>query len=228
MGYSHDVPAGLCFSNGCTASGSEDTKRAGGQQTTRVTMLKAGAAMIFHSSSVGCVSNPSLLGYLPHRTAALVLAACTVALSIGSGTIGSCADRQSVPNIVVILADDLGRGEYSGLRHQRHSYAEHRSAVRARHDVRQLLCKFLRLLALASGSADRVLPRPRRRAGSHPARSGGLVGLSFGQRNRCCHAKCFGRQATTRRSSANGIWGSGRPARPPSGGSISSMDSLAT
>lgn len=43
-----------------------------------------------------------------HRTTTLILATATVALSIDSSGTGRCADRGSVPNVVLIVADDMG------------------------------------------------------------------------------------------------------------------------
>lgn len=48
-----------------------------------------------------------------HRLATLILAAGAAVLSLYPANIGECAESRSVPNIVFILADDLGRGEYS-------------------------------------------------------------------------------------------------------------------
>ena len=65
-----------------------------------------GAVMILRISSVGYGSSHNLLGNLLHRIATLILITIAVALSIDSGNIGLCADKPSVPNILLILADD--------------------------------------------------------------------------------------------------------------------------
>jgi len=60
----------------------------------------------FHSR--GCDHNTNLLVHLLHRITTFILTSVAVVLSIDSGKIGICADKRSVPNIVFILADDLG------------------------------------------------------------------------------------------------------------------------
>jgi arylsulfatase A-like enzyme len=64
--------------------------------------------MIFRSSSVGYESNHNLPGHLLHRIATLLLAAVGVALALCSGQIGSGAEKRSAPNVVLIVADDMG------------------------------------------------------------------------------------------------------------------------
>ncbi len=49
-----------------------------------------------------------LLGRLPHRIATLILASLTVCLSIDTGQCEENTKHSSVPNIVLILADDQG------------------------------------------------------------------------------------------------------------------------
>jgi hypothetical protein len=50
----------------------------------------------------------NLLGTLLHSIATLILTTFPAALSICAVNIGVCDDKKSVPNIVLILADDLG------------------------------------------------------------------------------------------------------------------------
>jgi hypothetical protein len=70
--------------------------------------------MIFRSSSVGCrsiepcagIDHPDLRGHLLHRIATLILTAVSIVLSVDAGNTALGAEKRSVPNIVLILADD--------------------------------------------------------------------------------------------------------------------------
>ena len=64
--------------------------------------------MISRSASVASDSSPNAPRALRHRIAALVLAIATSTLSIATVDQGQCAEKRSVPNIVIILADDMG------------------------------------------------------------------------------------------------------------------------
>ncbi len=50
-------------------------------------------------------------GHLRYRTTTLMLAICSIALTRSTSILGYSADRGSVPNMVLILVDDLGWGE---------------------------------------------------------------------------------------------------------------------
>jgi hypothetical protein len=74
--------------------------------TASVAISKAGAVMIFRSSSTRRCSSANSTGYLRHRIAILTLTVVSVVLSLDSARTGICAEKRSVPNIVIILADD--------------------------------------------------------------------------------------------------------------------------
>ena len=65
--------------------------------------------MGFCWSSLGCGANATSLEVVLHRIAAFIIVICTAVLF--SATQGRCAEKRSAPNIVFILADDLGWGE---------------------------------------------------------------------------------------------------------------------
>ena len=67
--------------------------------------------MCHHVSSLGDLHSPNLPGQLLHRITTFILTLATLGLPIGSVKIGICAAQHSVPNIVLILADDLGYGD---------------------------------------------------------------------------------------------------------------------
>ena len=67
-----------------------------------------------HSPDNGRDHQPACLpGPLRHTIATFILAILTVALSIFPHNISMCEDYSRVPNIVLILADDLGYGDLS-------------------------------------------------------------------------------------------------------------------
>lgn len=68
--------------------------------------------MTFRPSEARLASNRDFPRQLLHRRiTTLTLAIVTLGLSIDSAKHGFCADHRSVPNIVLILADDLGCGD---------------------------------------------------------------------------------------------------------------------
>ena len=60
---------------------------------------------------LGGVNNTNVLGHLLHRIATLILITGPAILSIVPYISGECAEKRSVPNIVLILTDDQGFGE---------------------------------------------------------------------------------------------------------------------
>lgn len=62
--------------------------------------------MNFRFSGVACGAKTNLLGDLLHRRAAAILIACAAILLAFPATRGDSAEKRSVPNIVVNLADD--------------------------------------------------------------------------------------------------------------------------
>lgn len=64
--------------------------------------------MVFCGSSVGDCTTTNLLGQLLHRIATLILTTVAVVLSIDPTQTGICAEKRSVPNMILILTDDMG------------------------------------------------------------------------------------------------------------------------
>lgn len=64
--------------------------------------------MTFRPSAARLASSRDLPRQLLHRITTLTLTIVTLGLSISSAKYGLCANSRSVPNIVLILADDLG------------------------------------------------------------------------------------------------------------------------
>jgi arylsulfatase A-like enzyme len=67
--------------------------------------------MIFRSFSTLHGFRSNLRLHLLHRIATLLLAVATLVLSIGPSKTVFCAEKRSVPNIILILADDQGYGD---------------------------------------------------------------------------------------------------------------------
>jgi arylsulfatase A len=67
--------------------------------------------MIFRSSSTGHGSRSNRRRNLPCSIAAILLAVVTPAFAAGPAQTGIRADERSLPNIVLVLADDLGFGD---------------------------------------------------------------------------------------------------------------------
>ena len=74
--------------------------------TAKVTISKAGAAMLFRSTPVRCGYGATLPGHFLHRIATLMLTSIAAMLSEYPATTGFCAEKRSVPNFVIILIDD--------------------------------------------------------------------------------------------------------------------------
>lgn len=64
-------------------------------------------------SSAGCAVNSGVFPSLLRRMAAILPITGAVILSLGPAISGYCAERRSVPNVVIILADDQGWGDLS-------------------------------------------------------------------------------------------------------------------
>ena len=81
------------------------------QADHKITISNAGAAMFLRFASVGHDASSDLRPGLLHRTATLILATVTVILSISAAQHAFCAEKRSVPNVVIILTDDQGFGD---------------------------------------------------------------------------------------------------------------------
>ena len=64
--------------------------------------------MFILATSMGGWCSKNLPGHLLRRITTLILITCTLSLSLGPEKTGFCAEKRSVPNMVIILADDLG------------------------------------------------------------------------------------------------------------------------
>ena len=149
----------------------------------------------------------------------LVLVLSLVAFTCAAGT---------KPNILVILTDDQGRGDYSAFGTK---------DIRTPHMDR--LCR--EGMTFQNFFANSCVCSPTRAAlltGCYPDRVGvpGVIreetpdnswGYLAPQAHVCCR-NCSSRPAITRRSSASGTSASARPTRRPSAGSISSTGFSAT
>ena len=67
--------------------------------------------MIFRISPAEHCPNPRILGRFPNAIATLALAACAILWPMCRENQGSAAEQRSGPNIIFILADDLGYGD---------------------------------------------------------------------------------------------------------------------
>ena len=68
--------------------------------------------MSFQATSVGGGASTDLLGHFLHRIATLILVACAVGLSIWPSNSAQSADNRRAPNVIIILADDIGYGDF--------------------------------------------------------------------------------------------------------------------
>jgi hypothetical protein len=103
MGYSVRVRVGLRLW-ACAREGSQ--RRGTRGRTRKRTISKAGAIMAPRFTSGELDSNANLPGHLLLRIVALILAICTLSLSLDAENKAYSAEKRSVPNILLILADD--------------------------------------------------------------------------------------------------------------------------
>ena len=74
-------------------------------------MTGLGNDMGFRAIMMGGGATTNLLGHLLHRIATFILIACAAGLSIDPTILAYSAEKRSVPNVVLILADDQGYGD---------------------------------------------------------------------------------------------------------------------
>ena len=89
----------------------------------------------------------------------------TVACGLGVAALLPAADRP--PNVVLILADDLGVRRTRLLRPEAHPHAEHRQAGRGRDEVHPVLRRQRRVRPVAVRAHDRQAHGPRHRPQQH-------------------------------------------------------------
>ena len=167
MGYSWDV--GLIYP-------AQVAVRGPGMPIAIVSISEPSAVMIFRLSPRGYWDSKDLLGQLLHRITTLILITTTVVLSTVPEKTGMCEEKRSVPNIVFILADDLGYGDLGcyGQTKIRTPNLDRMAAEGMR--FTQLLLRLHGLCAQSLHLDDRQTSGPRHGARQHAARQPGLEG----------------------------------------------------